>query len=390
MNRAFTLTAFAMCLGLGAFLRFSPPGTVKSELVRSIGRVRPNAAAAANQRRGYYEDLAGARGAPDFSWGQPPIDYLTCFKGGPTSAGPVFEPVTTDWRNRRYKKNVDTTCFGGVPFRTNQYGYRGPDWAKTPAPGTVRVAVMGASHVNGFGVRVEETFPSVLAETLNASSKEARYELLNFSVMSYSPLDQLALIDDVLALSPQVILLVSQVDIALTERRLLSRSKAYELGPAKTALLPPSLRALRKQFEEAVAAEAKNSGQDPEIVHGLTKQIVMETYRLIAERARSSNRNVVLVRMELPDIGMGGGIRDASMSEETPQNRAILDAGARAAGFHVLETYDVFADYDPMELWVHDWDSHTNPAGHRIIARRLAKDLPPLLPTAPPPAPPTP
>jgi hypothetical protein len=75
--------------------------------------------------------------------------------------------------------------FKGVPLQTDQWGLHDKEDSLLPAPGTHRMAVLGASHAMGSGVVREQTFEAVLEDRLNRHTDgipAKPYEILNFAV----------------------------------------------------------------------------------------------------------------------------------------------------------------------------------------------------------------
>ena len=84
--------------------------------------------------------------------------------------------------------------FHGAPFHTNRWGMRGKDYEMKPPPGTCRIALIGSSPELGSGVSDEQVWATILENHLNRENdrkKVAQYEILNFSVGGYSPLQRL-------------------------------------------------------------------------------------------------------------------------------------------------------------------------------------------------------
>ena len=80
-----------------------------------------------------------------------------------------------------------------MPLRTNRWGLHDKEYAQTPPAGCFRMALLGASHAMGSGVRREDTFEAVVEARLNreAGGDPGCYEILNFSVYGYTPLYQI-------------------------------------------------------------------------------------------------------------------------------------------------------------------------------------------------------
>jgi hypothetical protein len=84
--------------------------------------------------------------------------------------------------------------FQGVRTETNSCGMRWPEMPLKKPKDTYRIAFLGDSFAFGWGVKVDESFPKVLEETLNRVSRgRPKFEVLNFGVPGYSTFQQVAL-----------------------------------------------------------------------------------------------------------------------------------------------------------------------------------------------------
>jgi len=95
--------------------------------------------------------------------------------------------------------------FLSVPFRTNTYGFRGPDYTARPERGTFRIAITGDSVTMGWGVPEESAYPALLESLLNRES-ERRVEVQNLGlagVNAHEAMERLELANRVY--SPQLL-----------------------------------------------------------------------------------------------------------------------------------------------------------------------------------------
>ena len=83
------------------------------------------------------------------------------------------------------KPNLDTH-FKSATFRTNSAGLRDREYDTTKPVNTFRVAVLGDSVSMPSGVRIEESYHSILEARFNARSADRRFEFINFAVGGYS------------------------------------------------------------------------------------------------------------------------------------------------------------------------------------------------------------
>lgn len=95
--------------------------------------------------------------------------------------------------------------YQGVHVRTNSLGMRGPEFAATKAPGTLRIAAVGDSVTFGWGVEIENAWPAILQRVI---TERRPSEVLNFGVSGYSSRDDALVVRaKVLPRDPDVIVL---------------------------------------------------------------------------------------------------------------------------------------------------------------------------------------
>ncbi len=95
---------------------------------------------------------------------------------------PSVQLTYTGWRAR----TPPTT------LRTNSYGIRGPEFAFTKPPGTLRVAIGGDSFTFGQGVEEDEAFAQVAAGVLSEAGTPT--DVLNFGVPGHGTPQAVALL----------------------------------------------------------------------------------------------------------------------------------------------------------------------------------------------------
>ena len=251
---------------------------------------------------------------------------------------------------------VSRTKYGTISI--NKWGMRDQDYARAPAPGTFRVAVLGASIVMGWGVGDGETFEALVEARLNreqGSKPFQRYELLNLGVPGYQPPVQLAAFDKALGFSPNAVMFVAT-------GRELARSVDYmaEVIGKGIAVPYPALKAIidKAGVHGGMDAVALTKALTP-----LRKDILAAVYGTIATTAKA--RGITPVWVFVPQV------RDGTWREETPEVVAI----AEAAGFIVIRLDDVYRGHDIDTIRLAEWDEHPNRAGHQLIAERLYSEL---------------
>jgi hypothetical protein len=130
---------------------------------------------------------------------------------------PFFSYSSTRGWTLRAAAAAWQTSEGRAFVRVNRWGYRGGDWTRVKASGTLRIAVLGDSFVEAQQVAQQDTACSViqrdLAEMLPTFARGPykgirRVELLNFGVDGYGTAQEfLTLVEDVWQYSPDIVVL---------------------------------------------------------------------------------------------------------------------------------------------------------------------------------------
>lgn len=113
---------------------------------------------------------------------------------------------------RSLVKNLDRTIYNSesqrlVHVRTNSLGFRGPEPQRPKPEGVRRVVVLGDSFISAIQVEFEETMCNHLEIALNESSRDIRWEVLNFGVTGSGTADQhVRYLQTLRTLEPDVVL----------------------------------------------------------------------------------------------------------------------------------------------------------------------------------------
>src|SRR5262249_4333499 len=110
------------------------------------------------------------------------------------NARDITRHLTGDFLQFELVPNQDKV-FLDRPFRTNPQGQRDHPYTREKPPGTFRIAVLGSSMDMGWGVTNEETYVNLLETWLNEHAArrglDRRFEVVNFAVAAYAPLQRL-------------------------------------------------------------------------------------------------------------------------------------------------------------------------------------------------------
>jgi len=244
--------------------------------------------------------------------------------------------------------------FKGVTLSTNRWGMHDKEYAQAPPEGCHRMALLGASHAMGSGVRREETFEAVLEARLNqqgAGGPAGCYEILNFAVYGYNPLFQATVLEKVATFQPRAILYVAHPeDSDRIVRFIVQTIRAGKHLPFDDLSAIVQRAGVEPQMPDRVATQR---------LAPLADEIMSWLYRRLVEDSRRH--------------GIAAGYIFLPMVAETlrPPDVGRQIALAREAGFLMFDLSDVYVGSDRESLWVAEWDAHPNASGHRLIADRL-------------------
>lgn len=345
--------AILVVLGLsGVQAVYLQLGPQSANLVSSLRSGSLSRADVAMLEKGYYESLHRVERFNGQLWEL----YMKRPKTWLDVQGSGLGQFTGDFLQNELKPSfVSFTSHGTI--RTNRWGMRDREYEKQRPAETYRIALLGASSVMGWGVGDDQTFEALLETRLNqtAEGEVKRYEILNFAVPGYQPLQQLPVLGKALEFEPNALFFVAT-------GREGSRAAAYlaEVVRKKISIPYDELRSL-----------VSRAGIAPEMSETLIlrrlipyrRELLAWTYRRIVEDALK--QNIVPVLVFLPQV------REGSWVEETPE---IL-ATAAEAGFSIIDLSDVYKPYDVSKVRLAEWDEHPNALGHRLIAERLYNEL---------------
>ena len=292
----------------------------------------------------------------------------------------------------------------------NALGLRGRELTASPAPGTLRLAVLGDSFVEGKQVGDDEVFTARLESLATAAGR--RLEVVNAGVGGYGTGDELLLWERAIApMGPSVVLVGffandvrNNVDRALfdcRDGRLLQvqeppRPRVRWLYEAQKSLVARShLAYLVKNAARGAAPDAPERvagawlvedeevfalDPSPRIQRGwtLTLALLDELRRRV--EAAGARFAVVAVpnRYQVDDAWWSQHVRrlgldPAAFDRRTPQRR--LGEWAARTGSELIDLLDAFREANRANRFYYVVDAHWNAAGHRLAAETLLREL---------------
>ncbi len=345
------------------------------DVVAAMRATGLNARDAALQHRGYYEQLEqrGQRGAVERAGGEQ--------RGGwdnLASIGVLRERndlLTRDLLPSR------VAVWNGKQFTTNQWGMRDREYPRDKPDGTLRIALLGPSHVMGNGVADGETFEALVEDRLNTDFTlpgYRRFEILNFAVDGYSLMEQVALLEDrVFRFSPDVVIATHYYfNRPTTERyllKLIARDVPIPYEPirhlmtgaglvdVKAGRIPVPFSTGRRLTRWFGFQPRMPEGEASARVRWIGDDVLAWSFKRFAEVTASKGAvPVILVLNQVLDDEPQG----------VPQRNAI-----ERAGLPLLNLLGIYTGRDLASLRVAPWDEHPNRAGHQLIADRLYPEL---------------
>lgn len=339
-------------------------------LVKDMRERRLNTADSKKLQRGYYEDLGDVTRFNNELWvmyGGRPKDWDQSPQSRERSdaIGSEFIPSTAE-------------VFKGALRTINSHGLRDREYPLVPGPATFRIALIGASHDMGAGVRDNETYENLVEDRLNKElgpRAGKKFEILNFSHGGYAPTQKLSVIEQrIFQFKPDVILYVAHSHELEWMFKTLDHLMKYQILDQ----FPFMMNAMGRAGIKAGAGEPLPAKI---VLESKLAPLGEDTFRSLLERFR--------------DQALSRGIRPAVVLVEIPDDPRTrarifdkLAAIGQSAKIPVLDLQGSFSEVkDRKSLWIAPWDSHTNAAGHRMLADRLYALLikEGLVPKAPPP-----
>jgi hypothetical protein len=256
-------------------------------------------------------------------------------------------------------------------MRINAFGFRGPELREQPAPGVVRVAVIGDSETFGAALEEERTLPGRLQTALAAADRSRGYEVLNLGVPGYNTLQELRLVQATLPrLHPQVVVLY----YVLNDAELTPRAVLLHRGPLRSSHVGLLLSYVRKAWPADPAALRSEMDIVSYYQHLHAPDRFEVTRRLLLEMAETlRGRGVRFVLVIAPEIYAVPGFNKRYPYRDI---HARL-AGLAGPGLEVVDPLDrlAAAKKRPRQFWVSEGDPHKNEEANAIIAGAIAEAL---------------
>jgi hypothetical protein len=265
---------------------------------------------------------------------------------------------TRDFRLLELMPSVRVRAYE-TDFQTNRWGMRDAEYELGKRPGTIRIALMGSSHVMGWAVAQADVFETVLERRLNRElcpTDRCRFEILNFASFAYSPLSYLSVLEArARAFEPDFVLVIGHtMDSAFVNYSL---RRAVLSGHAVTE--PYLLNTLR----EARIVPRLRDGLAEKRLRPFESALTTWAYGRLAAEARAMGAVPIYAFVPIPN-------RDLPLTPARLRKIAEFTGAAGEGGHAVIDLTDVFQGHRAEALQT-GRSVHTNAVGHSLIAEAL-------------------
>jgi hypothetical protein len=299
----------------------------------------------AQLERGYYENLNAVNSFNSQLWEL----YMR---------RPVYVPIwetdavrnTGDYLVNELNPDV-SIVFRGAPYRTNRWGMRDRDYEKVPPPATFRLALLGDSITEGWGVGNEENFDHLLETRLNQEGVAGydHVEIMNFAVGGYLPVQIMMTLErKVFDFSPDAVFFVAHPGDP-------ERVVWHLVGGVLDDVENP-YPGLQHFTDEAGITAQMEKADAIKILMPKADSALAVVYELAA--ASCAKRGITPVWVYLPAVP----------GEDDRAEKARLTELASRAGFRIFDLSGIYDRADLHEVRIGDWDQHPSRLGHRLIA----------------------
>jgi lysophospholipase L1-like esterase len=264
------------------------------------------------------------------------------------------------YRPKPNAKNLSEWAGPAIP--TNNFGYVDRTWSLQKPRGTRRLALLGDSITEGFGLNPPtQRFANLLENQLNAGSQDGsqRFEVMNFSVAGYR-LSQILDVaeEDAPRFQPDTYVL------ALTE---LSVFRGWDTHLVDLIALDSDLKyGILRQ----IAAQAHTSPTDDDnTLHAKLAPFRMTALRemLLQMKSNAEQHHAQFLVLLVPSL------EDADLIHRRFEGIPPLLQSLGITTVNLLDTFDGIPDVVPLRNSRED--VHPNALGHAMIARNLYAKL---------------
>ncbi|MBX9686037.1 MAG: hypothetical protein K2X27_05005 [Candidatus Obscuribacterales bacterium] len=271
----------------------------------------------------------------------------------------------------------------GHRYDINKDGFRGPNYSYEKPANTFRVAVLDACCGEAMAVDYEKGFVSLLESSFNKEKLGRKFEFLNFSLAGNQYSNMLYLLKNLVPRYKPDLILMHMMPYWGTAKEI--QEFKYKKAPASWVDIigQPKYRFFGSIFfvsfalskihgpitiwlSQQLGSTSKSSAASPEMW--------IDRWNWTLKTAKDLSDSTPLVIYMLRPLAEPPG-KDLHQW----QRREITKI-AKSLDIKVIDTYDV-ASVKPAEMLIYPGESHFNSTGHALFAKRIQKDLLPIIST---------
>lgn len=261
---------------------------------------------------------------------------------------------------------------GGVEFETNSSGFRTEEFDNGSFDGREVVIILGDSYAFGYGVRYQDSFPSLLQMNLREKYPNKNIRVINLAIPGYNTAQELATLKEVgLKLRPKLVLLAYNLNditgnFGNTGRSPVSLRTALADIKAHFHLLRfvlPRIAALARSLHIKVETTATAEIHEY-VTEGPAWKENQSTLRELFNVCRQNDCDLGVI--VLPYV--------VQLTDDHPcivAYQVVIDF-CRSNNVPVVNAFGYFRGAEARKLWINAFDGHPNSQGHALIAKAAA------------------
>jgi hypothetical protein len=322
---------------------------------------------------GYYEELIAGIGVADDGGDQPSRARGKTPEWVKFHDINALRPLRGQFLQFELKPNVSRVVFG-TRFSTNRFGLRDRSYERAKPAGAFRIALLGSSIDMGWGVGTNQTYENLLEDWLNAESARRglgrRFEVLNFAVAAYGPMQRLESFQrKALLFQPDLVLYsATMLDTRLLEIHLcnlLHGRVSLKYDFARRALDDAGITAEERKLD--VWGDLSHKDTIKRKLRPVLWDLDEAAVSALVDKARSNG--IPIAMLIVPRVGEADS--PAVRADAEAQHVAI----AHRLALPLLNLCATFDDDDPMGLKIAPTDDHPNAEGHRRLFQALSRQI---------------
>ena len=263
---------------------------------------------------------------------------------------------------------------GGVEFETNSSGFRTEEFDNELVGNGIVVIVLGDSYAFGYGVRYQDSFPSILQRSLREQYPDKNIRVVNLSMPGYNTVQELATLKEVgLKLRPKIVLLayhLNDIETQIEEKRSKGISLLSILSDAKRGLhilrfVLPRIAAVARSLHVKVETTATAEIEEY-VTEGPRWKENQSTLTELFDVCRQNDCDLGII--VLPYL--------VQLTDDHPcivAYQVVIDF-CRSNNVPAINAFEYFRGAEARRLWINAFDGHPNSQGQAFIAK-AAEDL---------------